>query len=85
MCVSITNHKSVFSIFTGYIRDRTGSYVVPFHVLGTMSFLGALLMFFLPFIEKSQQPAAETSSVGKEEEDENHLELEIVDIKEHDG
>ncbi|KAL4240046.1 hypothetical protein ACF0H5_000841 [Mactra antiquata] len=38
----------------GFLRDYSGSYVVSYHVVGCLAFIGAASMLSLPFIEKYQ-------------------------------
>ena len=39
-------------IFTGFIRDETGSYVGGFYLMGSGLVLGGLLLLFKPLVSK---------------------------------
>ncbi|KAL4220737.1 hypothetical protein ACF0H5_021131 [Mactra antiquata] len=36
----------------GYLRDISGSYIVPYHFIGTQSFIGGCIMLLLPLVER---------------------------------
>lgn len=45
-------NSDLVHIFSGYLRDVSGSYVVPYHFIGTQALIGATIMLSLPFVEK---------------------------------
>ncbi|XP_052217690.1 uncharacterized protein LOC127835348 isoform X2 [Dreissena polymorpha] len=59
-----TNKSSSRSFDLGLLRDFTGSYVYSYHLLGTMSLLGGVIMYCLQFIGENQG-AMDTETVAK--------------------
>ena len=39
-------------VFTGLLRDITGSYVASFHLLGGLAYVGGVLALLIPFVNK---------------------------------
>ena len=46
---------SVFYYFTGFIRDSTGSYNIPFYVIGSGMIIAAIALFCEPWFKRLEE------------------------------
>ena len=42
-------------MISGYLRDETGAYFAPFHLIGITLYIAATLSFLLPFTSKRKK------------------------------
>lgn len=55
--IALVHGFSIAGVFyiIGYLRDLTGSYVIPHNVIGVTTGVGAIVLFLLPVIERMQK------------------------------
>ena len=67
--MGVTNYSSF--LFTGLMRDSTGSYIPGFHVMGAMMIAGGLWLLTLPLAEKWEKRRLDQYAVKNNADDES--------------